>query len=991
MKIKLIVIALFLLVLYLPIFRLKAENSNFIKIKTESPVTSPILSSGKNIYFGVENGFYYSIDQISGNTNWAFRTNGYVYLPSIISGDLIYFTANDGRLYAVEIKTGKERWRFVTKDFIEPDTQPVIVNNYVYFGSRNGTLYALDKDNGKQVWSFSIKPVDPKIVKKDQIIIHFGKLFTDENNIYIASNDGNFYALENKMGNLLWKFSPYTFNEHIAIDDEIILIGTDYNMLFALNKQDGTILWTQKINNLEEERFYLTQKNLYYLDGQGSLLVIDKKTGIITWGLEGAEDFYQSPLSIVGDNLFITSAIPGQASHIFKINSKGKVIWKTQVNNPISEFKYHNGNLYATTYSGDLFKIDSMSGRIIFNQKIPNHTDNLFFEQNNIFFSSVPPRGNGEVYVQDDNSIELLSHFSLDIPVDQMHVMTNGITVLNKDKTELLLIHRPNSNNDFFVTSKPITKSLAPKYKVNKQFWESFRKLYPLKGIQQLKLVLPQKIIKKNDVYEIAFKYPDDYMENPWKDVTIQGKFISSKQDKPQIVSGYYFDKDTWKIRFSPTEQGEWSWTATFQIGVLTRSFRGNLLVNDSESPGFLKINPNNPYSFIDQNGKPFFGIGLGTVIRDASYFGNPLLQWEDFNDPTQNLETTKYIDLDTYLDRYNHNGGGASLFRWSTNNISFKLWKDLSLQGNRYGVNEGIFGDIFVSSLKKHNYRIMMTLFGFDAPLSEEPLTKEDKTALKHYLDYVIGRYGSYIDIWEITNEVKPSDEWLRFIVTYLKANDPYHHFITTSWERPDLPFIDINTPHWYQNEYINESDIITANRINNDKRWRKPVIYGEQGNTEANWDPDSASRMRIRIWTAFFNEAILIFWNTTSGIYYNKLNANIYLGPTEIKYIETLRTFATSITNDMKPARLVVDNSNVRAYMLASNNTMLAYFFHFIDNTMVDTSFTLTIPYDAKLEWINPSTGETVRKDNINKGIQKFQTPFFSRDIALKITMSH
>ena len=134
----------------------------------------------------------------------------------------------------------------------------------------------------------------------------------------------------------------------------------------------------------------------------------------------------------------------------------------------------------------------------------------------------------------------------------------------------------------------------------------------------------------------------------------------------------------------------------------------------------------------------------------------------------------------------------------------------------------------------------------------------------VKRFIKYSVDRWGAYVDFWEFLNEQNADDRWYEIMVPHLKSLDPYHHPITTSWERPMLPGIEINAPHWYQRENELESDAVTVSRAKNWKKFNKPVVVGEQGNhidrQKSNplgvggvWDDRSALRMRIRNWILF------------------------------------------------------------------------------------------------------------------------------------------
>ncbi|MCF8371437.1 MAG: T9SS type A sorting domain-containing protein [Bacteroidales bacterium] len=84
-------------------------------------------------------------------------------------------------------------------------------------------------------------------------------------------------------------------------------------------------------------------------------------------------------------------------------------------------------------------------------------------------------------------------------------------------------------------------------------------------------------------------------------------------------LNNYYYDALTdsnqykWRIRFSPNEVGNWSYSYTFYFSVQP-SFKsytsdGNFTCEESGHHGFLKVGPNNAYLQFD-DGTSFFGIG---------------------------------------------------------------------------------------------------------------------------------------------------------------------------------------------------------------------------------------------------------------------------------------------------------------------------------------------------------------------------------------------
>jgi hypothetical protein len=145
----------------------------------------------------------------------------------------------------------------------------------------------------------------------------------------------------------------------------------------------------------------------------------------------------------------------------------------------------------------------------------------------------------------------------------------------------------------------------------------------------------------------------------------------------------------------------------------------------------------------------------------------------------------------------------------------------------------------------------------------------------------------------------------------------------------------------------------------------------------------------MRLRSWTAFFEEGILIFWNTSfAKDYKNPGAANIYLGPEERAYIRVLRDFIATADVDVEPITLTPPDSSIRAYGLASARMILGYFHHFTSHgEAVRSTLVLDVPAAATVTWIDPATGNTLQALSIGSGQQTLTMPAFAVDLALRV----
>ena len=539
--------------------------------------------------------------------------------------------------------------------------------------------------------------------------------------------------------------------------------------------------------------------------------------------------------------------------------------------------------------------------------------------------------------------------------------------------------------------------------------------------------------IPKYEVFEITFRHEMVYA-NPFFDVTIDVVFTSrSKKEihvggfcygsssgpdirpenrQRQQVS-YHFDKqDLWKARFAPSEPGRWKYVFVFR-NVQGQEARGEgtftCIKGRKPNPGFVRRHPENPFRFVFDDGSPYFPIGLQDCWGDNSGTGSVLDQCSmegpfrtDLKEPRELPPGPMFVrgpannpqNADVYFRYFSQ--CGFNLYRYSQQNCSFSLNSEL----DKYLVQEAVMTDELLCYARKYGFSIFYGIFGFQKAFNKGPYDEVTMSKVKRFIKYSVDRWGAYVDFWEFLNEQHADDRWYQIMIPYLKSIDPYGHPITTSWERPDLAGIEINAPHWYQREDELKSDAETTARAEKWKKHNKPVVVGEQGNwidrknppapgVGGVWDNRSALRMRIRNWTAFFNEIAFVFWNTSYAR--DGHNMNIWLGPKEREYVRAMQDFAYRLDKDVVVVPVEVSRPHaVRAYALASKERAGVYLHHFEDHQkpMRGASITFDVPKKAEGYWYSPENAAILQTVELTEGSNTIEVPEFMVDIALLIT---
>ena len=501
-----------------------------------------------------------------------------------------------------------------------------------------------------------------------------------------------------------------------------------------------------------------------------------------------------------------------------------------------------------------------------------------------------------------------------------------------------------------------------------------------------------QTTVPKFDVFELDFPYSPVGIGNVWEEVDVRVTF-TSPTNKAMSVGGFYFSANLWKARFAPNEIGPWTWSAQIIDKNGTTQRNGSFVCVASNNKGFIRKHPSNPFRWIyEADSSLYNGLGFGDCMSSdslRSIYGNWGFDGGVRMKSGHGESPAWSQPFETYLTAYGE-VAGMNLLRISDGNCAFTIKKIIDPRGNQYNEIMSRRADTICMAFRKHDFRIFYDIGGWNPPYIKNSADTAKMNAVLRWATYCVNRWSAYVDFWEVMNETSGADElWYTIVANHIRNIDPYRHLVSTSWEQPTHPAIDIISPHWYGTEAVTASDLETANRIKNFKQYNKPIMYGEQGNSNLNWDATSALRMRGRIWSAFFNEGILIFWNSSYARDNGGGAANIYLGAEERQYTKAHQTFTAQLDKDVRPVQVTVQGSGIRAYGLRSQKTFAVYLRSGSSISAVNRNISVIVdaPVSGIATWYNVSNGETISSQPITAGTHTLVAPDFICDIAFLI----
>lgn len=231
------------------------------KVKSSASWYQPPGTSKKAVLVGSYDFKLYSLDALTGRTNWVYETGNYINGSPAVSEGLTAFGGCDafvhvlqlgngskareieagapiigsaaiagGRAYlghyeneflCVDLKEGKVAWRYRDRAFPYA-TSPAITDQRVLFGGRDKRLHCVERDTGKGVWTFQTRgKVESSPVVAD------GKVF-------FGSDDGRLYAVSLADGTEAWQFEVgQPVQSSPAIVPGHVLVGSEDGSLYC--------------------------------------------------------------------------------------------------------------------------------------------------------------------------------------------------------------------------------------------------------------------------------------------------------------------------------------------------------------------------------------------------------------------------------------------------------------------------------------------------------------------------------------------------------------------------------------------------------------------------------------------------------------------------------------------------------------------------------------------------------------------------------------
>ncbi len=256
------------------LYSLDIKNGSVLWSKNhKTPFNSQIKIFKKHFFTIDSNNTFICYSIKNGKEIWSYKTekpfvNSTKKLSIIIKDDLVIFNNSIGDITGLNIQSGALEWQISTQNtesFIElidfKNSDLIINENSIFFSNNKNDFYSVDFATGAINWK---QKVDSSI--KPTII---GNL------IFTISEDGYFFVIEKKNGNIIrinnifknFKKSKKNtiYPTGFILNHKEVFISTSKGKLFTMNLENGNIINIIKVDNNKISRPWIKNNNMYLI------------------------------------------------------------------------------------------------------------------------------------------------------------------------------------------------------------------------------------------------------------------------------------------------------------------------------------------------------------------------------------------------------------------------------------------------------------------------------------------------------------------------------------------------------------------------------------------------------------------------------------------------------------------------------------------------------------------------------------------------------
>ncbi|MEM8735010.1 MAG: PQQ-binding-like beta-propeller repeat protein [Planctomycetota bacterium] len=277
------------------IFALKLDSGKEVwrkELDTEF-VAAPTFKDGR-LYVADAFGSVMALDPASGDEIWSYKGGaGEIKGGPVLYRDSLMFTSESGTLSKLSTKDGTLEWQYKTDAPILCSAS--LAGDITFLGGCDEYLHVVDVETGKRIGD----PVQigqtqstPAVAGSSVLIpVHSGDIFKFDINKE-RQLDLDWQVKDDKISD--------EFRNSLAVKDGIAVGSGRTKRVFAINIEDGEVLWSSRLRAQAEASPIIAGDSVFVAASDGRVVRFDLKTGEETWMFEVKRGFVAPPAAANG-------------------------------------------------------------------------------------------------------------------------------------------------------------------------------------------------------------------------------------------------------------------------------------------------------------------------------------------------------------------------------------------------------------------------------------------------------------------------------------------------------------------------------------------------------------------------------------------------------------------------------------------------------------------------------------------------------------------
>ncbi|SLM62130.1 MULTISPECIES: outer membrane protein assembly factor BamB [Dickeya] len=257
--------------------------------------------------------------------------------------------------------------------------RPAWQDNRVYAADRHGMVKALDLNSGEEKWRADLSQKTGLLSSNVPALLS-GGVSVSGNHVYVGSERAQLFALNADDGSVLWqtKVAGEVLSRPV-ISDGVVLVHTSNGMLQALGESDGAIKWTVNLDmpalSLRGESAPVAAFGAAIVGGDnGRVSAVMINQGQLIWQQRISQPGGATEIARLND-VDTTPVVAGDVVYALGYNGNltaldlrsGQVSWKREIGS-VNDFIVDGSRIYLVDQDDRVVALNTSGGVVVWKQ-----------------------------------------------------------------------------------------------------------------------------------------------------------------------------------------------------------------------------------------------------------------------------------------------------------------------------------------------------------------------------------------------------------------------------------------------------------------------------------------------------------------------------------------------------------------------------------------------------------------------------------------------